>query len=139
MERDQIDILHQLFRHVDRIVVTASIRSTIAGKMLYADHDTVWAEPRALESANLSARHRGTEKGIFSSSLHDPAPASVACKIDHGRESPLNARRTRIFGSYLLRLLFNRGIPRGSHGERNWKDRAVSMNDIEPEDNRNVE
>src|ERR1700722_14445752 len=53
MEGYEIDVLHELLGHIDRVVVSTAIGGAVAGKMLYANHDTVGTELCALKSANL--------------------------------------------------------------------------------------
>src|SRR5580658_973873 len=139
MEGYKIDVLHELLGHIDRVVVSTAIGGAVAGKMLYANHDTVGTELCALKSANLCAGHRGTEVGILAGPLNDPAPASIACDVDHGSKGPLNSGGTGVLRGYMLGLLFNRGIPGRCHRERNREDGAISMNHIESEDDGDVQ
>jgi hypothetical protein len=96
VERLEVNIAHQLFRHIRRVVIAPAVGCTVSGKMFYAGQHTVWSYPRTLESAHLRATHGGAEVWILTCAFHDAAPTGIAGNIDHRREGPLNAGRTRI-------------------------------------------
>ncbi len=139
MERHQVDVVHQFFRHIGGVVVAPAVRCAVTGKVLHAGQHTARSEMRTLESEYLRARHGSAEVRIFTRAFHDPAPARVTRNIDHRRESPVDARGPRVLRRQMLRPFLHRGIPRRSHRQRDRKDRAVPVNNIESEKNGNVQ
>src|ERR1044072_678709 len=108
--------------------------------MLGAGDDLVRsAVVTALKSANARARHLRTEERIFTRAFSNSSPARVARDINHRRERPVNARSSCFRGGNAGRAFCRRGIPGCRFAERYRKDGAITMNDIETEDERNLQ
>ena len=138
MEGNQINVAHQLFRHIRGVVVPPTVSGAVAGKMLDADQDAVRSELGTLKSIDLRSSHGSAQVRILAGAFHNAAPPRVARNIHHRCKCPLDARRARILCSPVLGLFFDRGIPRRGHRQRDRKHGAVSMDYIEPKQNGNV-
>ncbi len=112
----KVDVLHPLFRNVRSIVVSATFRGSVAGKVLQGRHEgpgVLWC---SLKTSNLGPRHCRTKIGIFARSLGDTPPARVSCYVQHRCEAPAHASMARLLRSDRLGLFGHCRIPRGSRG-----------------------
>ena len=112
LERRQIQVPHQFFWYVRRVVIAPAIRRPVAGEVLHGGQYPIGrAEFRALETENLRSCHRCTQIWILTCAFHHAAPAGIARDVDHGGEGPLNADRAGIPGSHRLCGLDHFRIP----------------------------
>src|SRR6202021_2035157 len=104
VEGDQIDIAHQLFRHIRGVVVPPTVRGAVARKMLDAGQDAVRSDLGTLKSMYLRSSHGGAQVRILAGAFRNAAPACVARNIHHRCKGPLNACRARILSCPVLGL-----------------------------------
>ncbi len=124
---------------VDRIVVAPAIRRAVTGEVFGAGHHMIGrAEIRSLEAAHLGGRHGRTQAGVFAGALDDAAPAGITGDVEHRAEGPVQACGTRFPGCHGLRPFGNRRIPRGGHGQRHGEDRAVAVDHVQGEEQRDL-
>src|SRR5205814_3486120 len=90
-------------------------------------------------AAHAGDGERGAEVRILARALDDASPARIACDVHHGGEGPVHTGRRRFGGSYPCIALCDVGIPARGLAERDGELRAVAVNDVEPEDERDVE
>ena len=139
MKRNKVDIAHEFFGNVRRVIIAATVGCAVSSEVLDACQHAVRTERLALESDDLRAGHRSAKVGVFAGPLDDATPARVPGDVDHGGESPADAGGTCVLTGEMLRGLFHARIPGGSHGQRNREDGAVSVDDVEGEKDRDVE
>src|SRR5205823_14574256 len=93
----------------------------------------------SLKSAYMRSRKNSPEKRIFAGSFHDSPPTRIAGDIHHWSKGPVQPD-TSCLGRRDRRItLGHRGIPARRFRQRNGKDRAVTVNDIESEKDGNFE
>ena len=139
MERNQVDIPEQRLGNVGRVVVAASFRRAVAGEVLDAGQNTIGTNGFTLKTAHLRHRHSRSQVRILARAFDDPAPAGIACYIDHGGKGPLDSSGARILGSLMLGCFFDTRVPRRRHGQRYRKNRPITVDHIEADDQGNVE
>ena len=97
------------------------------------------AEVVGLETAHAGAGDGGAKEGILPGALGNAAPARVARDVDHRREGPVDAGGGRLDGGDALAALDGGEIPGGRRPERDGEDGPVTVDDIEPEEQRDVQ
>jgi hypothetical protein len=128
------------FRDIGPGVVAAALGSAVGAEVLGRGHDRVGrGQVAALEPADLRCRERAAEERVFARALDDPAPAGVAGDVDHRREGPVEACRARLSRGDARGALRVRRVPRGGHRQRNREDRAVAVDHVHAEQQRNAE
>ena len=136
----EIDILQLRIRYIRAVVVTAALRGTVAGKVFHAgQHMIGGADIFTLKSPDLGGGHGGSEVGILSRTLHHPAPARVACNVEHRCKRPVDADGPSFFGCSRLCLSLQRRIPGSSHRDGDRKNSTKTMNDVVAKDQRNMQ
>ncbi len=139
LERREVHVPELVVGQVDLVVVPAAEGCPVTGEVLGSgDHPLRRTEPLALESPDLGRRHRRAEVGVLTRSLHDPAPARVTRDVHHGGEGPVDPDGARLAGRDRLTPLDRRQVPRRRHGDRHREDGAQPVDDIEPEQRRDV-
>jgi len=140
VEGREVDVVELCVGDVGGVVVTPALRCSITRKVFEAgEHVVRGADSWTLEAADLGAGDGGAEVGIFSGAFHDAAPARIAGDVEHGGEGPVDADRTGFSSGDGLGALYCLRIPGRGHGERDRKDGAEAVDDVEPEDERNVQ
>ncbi len=141
MEGRQIDVPQARLRNVDGIIIAAAFGGSVTGEVLGAGHHTIGcgSQRGTLESPNLGGRHGGAEVGIFTGALNDSAPAGIPRDIDHRSEGPVDAGGPGFSRRDRLGSLFDLRIPGGCHGQWDREDRAVAVDDVQTEQDRDVE
>ncbi len=139
VEGNEVDILHQNFGNVDRVIVAAAFSCAVAGEVLDAHEDAVGAERLTLKSTDLCAGHRRAQVRIFAGALHDASPTRISCNVDHWGEGPADAGGTGVFAGQVLRGFFYPRIPGCSHRQGNGEDGSISVDDVECKEDGDVE
>ena len=139
MKRHQVHVPHQLLGDVRPVIVSAPLGRAVAREMLHARDHAERPEGVALEAAHLGACHGGAEVGIFAAALLDAPPARIARDVDHGREGPADPDALRLARREGLRRFFHRRIPGRRHAERDREDRAIAVDHVEAEQQRDVQ
>ena len=138
--RRQIDFAQSPFGHVDRVVVEPAFSAAISREMLDAG-EHAFARPKVIALKALDSRsgEQLSEEHVLAAALDPAAPALVARDVDHRRKGPVDARSGRFESGR------RGGSPRqvrfeaGDFGERDREDRAMAMDDVRGEDQRNLE
>ena len=95
-------------------------------------------EVGALESLDSRGGEQAAEEDILAAALDPAAPALVARDIDHRGEGPVDARARRFercrFGGSPREI----GLEARDFGERDGEDRAVAVDDVGGEDQRDL-
>ena len=139
LEGREVDVAQLALGQVDRIVVAPAVRRAVTREVFGTGHDMIGrAERRPLEAAHLGGRHGRTQEGIFAGALDDAAPAGVTGDVEHRAEGPVQACGAGFLGRHGLRPFGNRRIPRRGHGQRHGEDRAVAVDHIEGEEQRDL-
>ena len=97
------------------------------------------AEIVALEAAHLGLGDARGEPGIFARPFDDAAPARIARHVEHRREGHGEAVGRRLDGRLARRALPDRRVERRGLGERHREHRAVAVDDVEADHQRNAE
>ena len=140
LERREVHVPELGVGEVDLVVVAPTERGAVAGEVLRTGDDAVRrTQLVALEAAHLGDGHGGAEVRVFAGALDDPTPTWIAGDVDHRRERPMDADRTRLTGGDRLATLDRLGIPRRRHRDRHRKDRAQPVDDVETEQHRDAE
>ena len=93
----------------------------------------------ALDPAHLRLGHAAAEIGVLPCPFDDAAPARVARDVDHRREGPVQAGGARLLGGERGGLFHHHRIPAGGERERHGQDRAVSVDHVHREQERDTE
>ncbi len=93
----------------------------------------------ALEAADFRARDLRGEPRIFARAFHGPAPAQVARDVEHRRERQREAVGRRLASGFARRELPDVRIERRGLRERHGKNRAVTVDHVEPDQERNAQ
>src|SRR5688500_6981520 len=93
----------------------------------------------ALKTADTRACESGAQKRILSRAFGDSSPTRIAHDVDHRREGPTQTGRVRFFRRDAAGTLGQRRIPGSSLSEWYRKDRAVSVNRVEPKQQRDLQ
>jgi hypothetical protein len=139
-ERRQVDDVQQALRQVGRVVVAPAFHRAVADEVLgRGQHGVSGGEVVALEAAQLRARHRGAEIGVFARTFHHAAPAWIAADVDHRAEGPVHAGGGGFNGSGAVHALDQCGIPGCRQRQRYRESRAESMVHIAHEPQRDLQ
>ncbi len=91
-----------------------------------------------MKAPNLRARHLHREPRIFARAFHRSAPARIARDVEHRCERHREAVGRRLAGGFACRALPDLRIERRSFGKRHRKDRAVAVDHVEADQERNA-
>ena len=93
----------------------------------------------ALKTEYTCPREGYAQKRILSRAFGNATPARIAGDIDHGRKRPTESRRIGFLRRDASRTLRQRGIPTTGFRQRNRKDGAIAVNNIEAKQIRNLQ
>ena len=93
----------------------------------------------ALEASRLGRRHLRRDPGVLARALDDASPARVARDVEHRRKGQGDAVLRRLLGRDARRFLPKVRGEQAGFRERNGKNRAVAMNDVEAHEQGNAE
>ncbi len=138
--RRQIDFAQRALRHVDRVVVEARLGGAIGREMLDAGEQMlVRLEVVALEAAHPRRGEQLAEQRVLAAAFDAASPALVAGDVDHRREVPVDAGAGRFERRGLRRSAGKLGLEARDFGQRHREDRAVAVNDVGGEDQRDLQ
>ena len=139
-ERRQVEFAQPLVGDVHRIVVAAALGGSVAREMLRTGEDGVRRrEVIALKSPDTGPGDVRPEVGVLPRSLHDAAPAGIACDVDHRGESPLQTRCRGFDGGHPGRGFDGRHVPRTALGQRHGRNGLVAVDHVQREDQGNAQ
>jgi len=139
-ERLEVDVLEPMFRHVGRVVVPAALGVTVADEVFRGRGDPArLAEIIALVAADHRRSHHGRQAGILSETLDHPAPPRIAADVDHRGECPVHSARRRLCRGKPGGTFDDVGVEAGRHGQRNRGDRALTVDHIQADQQRDAE
>ena len=126
-----------MFRDQGGVIVPSALGSAVADIMFGTGGDGMGiGEAISLKALRHSRRHCGSQERIFPRRFGNPAPAGIAGDVEHRGEGPVNAH----LGSLLRRdgsgFLHQVGIPTGGLAQGNREHRAVAVDHIAAEDQR---
>ena len=134
-ERREVDGAEGLLREVHGVVIPAPLPCPVGDPVLGAGQDPIGSRGIvALKPSNAGSSHGGTEVGILAGPLRDPSPARIAGDVDHGGKSPLEPGGRGLRRRDPRGALDGRRVPATCFTQRNWEDRAVTMDHVEAED-----
>ncbi|GJD86499.1 hypothetical protein HPGCJGGD_4406 [Methylobacterium haplocladii] len=133
-ERRQVRIVEFGRRHPGHVVVAPAIDGAVAGEVLERGGDAAVAKPLDLGRGELAG-----EPGILAEPLDDAAPAQVARHVGHRRERPVDARGQGLAGSRSGCTPHEIGIEARRHADRQREHRAVAVNDVQRDQQRDAE
>ena len=93
----------------------------------------------ALEPAHPRRGHQLAQQHILARAFHAASPALVAGDVDHRREVPVDARRRGLVSGHPGGALGKVRIEARSLAHRHRKDRAMAVDDVGAEDQRDLE
>src|SRR5271168_4350533 len=96
-------------------------------------------EVSALEAARLRRGDLRRHPGVFAWALDDASPARVARYVEHRRKRQGDAVLRSLRGCGARRLLPEFRGEQAGLGQRNRKNRAVAMDDVQAQQQRNAE
>ena len=135
--RRQVDLAQADVGHVGGVVLAARLGSAVGGEMLdRGGHALGLRQIGALVAADIGARHRRAEVGVFTGALGRAAPARIARDVDHRRIEPLHARGGRFRRGHVRHVLHQLRIPRGGQAQRHRVDGAVAVDHVGTEQDR---
>ena len=91
-----------------------------------------------LEAAYLGGCHGRTQAGVFAGAFDNAAPAGIPGDVEHRAEGPVQACGAGFPGCHGLGPFGYRRIPRRGHGQRHGEDRAVAVDHIQGEEQRDL-
>src|SRR6476620_2932026 len=108
--------------------------------MFYTGHNAfVAAQIFSLVSPNDRSRNTGSEIWIFTGSFRNPAPARITCNINHGCKCPGQSVGTGFTRCNTRRFFDQDGIPGAGKSKGNRENSSMPVNDIQPENKRDVQ
>ena len=126
--------------NVDRRVVAPAGHGPVGAKVLgRRGHRLGGSKIGALEAADFRARNLHGEPRIFARTFHRSAPAKIARDIQHRRERHREAVCRRLPSGFACRELPDVRIERRGFRERHGEKRAVTVDHVEPDQERNAE
>jgi hypothetical protein len=131
LERRQVHVAQGAVRDIDHVVIAAGFRAAVGREVLGRSEDIL------LESPHPRRGHHGSEIRVLTGALGDASPAGVARDVDHGREGPIDAVGARFPSRHPGGRLDEPGIERSRLGEGDWEDRAIPVNHVQAEQQRN--
>src|SRR5262245_29509335 len=139
-EGRKVNRAQSILGQVGGVVVTTCFSSAIGHPMLGASDEFVSsAVVRSLKATHARSRHSYSQEGIFTGAFSNASPASVTGYVEHRREGPMNTGSPGLSSSDCGAFFHRRGIPARGFAEWNRKHRAIPVNDIKSEDQRNLE
>ena len=135
---------HPQSAHVHRVVVAASLGSTIQSIVLHArQHVLVASHLRTIGPSADSfiathhcSTHQTSEVRVFAVALCSAPPAGIHTDVHHRREGPVDAVGSGLLGSDACCRLCGLFVPRAGKGQRNGEDRLVAVDNIHADDER---
>src|ERR1051326_1905049 len=108
--------------------------------MLGASEDLIGrAVISTLKTTHARRSKRSTQKRIFTGAFADASPTRIASDIKHRRKRPAYAVIICLLRGHGSRSLSHHRIPTTRFAERDRKDRAVTVNGVEPKQQRNLQ
>ncbi len=140
LERPQVQVAQGVLADADRVVVAATGGEAVAGEVLGARGEAVGvARVVALEAAHERGGEAAREHRRLAERLGDPAPARLLGDVDHRRERPRDPVDDGLAGRDLADLLGEVGVEGGGDAERDRAHRAVAVDDVAAEEQRDAE
>ena len=93
----------------------------------------------ALEALDPRGGEQPPEQHVLAAALDTAAPALVARDVDHRREGPVDARARRFERCRLRGAPREVGLEARDFGERHREDRAMAVDDVGGEDQRDLQ
>ena len=138
-KRRQVDVAQLALRQEGAVVVTATLRRTIAHKMLDAGCQRICIQGLSLIAAYHGLRHAGIQIDILPATLCHAAPTRVAGNVEHGRERPADALPGSLHRGDTGALLHQSRIERRRQAQRNREDRMETVDHVATNQQRNAE
>ena len=125
---------------IDRRIVAPTGHGAVGAKVFgRRGHRLGVREIGALETADFRASDLHREPGILARPFDGSAPAKIARDVEHRRKRHRHSVGRRLPSGFARRELPNAGIERRGLRERHGKDRAVTVNHVETDQQRNAE
>ena len=139
MIRPQILIEHLLTAHINGIVITSGLRSSVKCEMLYASRDVSRLIQIALKTSHLGSCNFSSKIRVLTGSFRNSAPARVAGNVAHRGEGPGNTVPACFLTGNLTSLSDGLKVPGRSHCQRYREAGLISVNHIQSENKGNSE
>ena len=140
LEGPQVQVAQGVLADADRVVVAAAGGEAVAREVLGARSDPVGiTRVVALEAPHERRRETAREDRRLAERLRDAAPAGLLRDVDHRGEGPRDTVDDGLAGRDGADLLGEVGVERRRDAERDRADRAVAVDDVAPEEERDAE
>ena len=133
-EGRQVQVVQLGRGHEGGVVVAPAEHRAVADEVLERAR-----EPAVAESLHLRRGEASGQPRVLAQPLDHPAPAQVAGHVRHRREGPVDAHRRRFAALGGGGAAQQAGIEARRHGQRQREDGAVTVNDVEADEQRDAE
>ncbi len=138
LERRQVHLAQCPLGDVDGRVLSAGGDRTVCAEVLRTGRDRVAGrQVGSLIAVYLGLSDARREPAVLAGTLGSAPPPGVARHVQHGGESHREAVVRRLFGRFPRRLRPGLGVKQRRFGQRNRKENAVAVNNIERDQQRN--
>ena len=129
----QIVVVHGYGIHAHGIIVASGFGCSVQGKVLYTCQEGIgFGEVVTLKSPDHCPAYAGAEAGVFSCTFGNTPPSRVAADVDHRRECPVDTECGCFVGCDPCALFQEGHVPAACTGQGYGENRIISVNDIEP-------
>ena len=139
-ERGQVNLAQRSLGHIDRGIFAARGDGAIGAEVLGGGGEAVGVgKVVALKAERLGGGHLRGHPGILARALDNAAPARVARHVEHRRKGEGDAVLGRFLGGGARGFLPKIGSKEARFGQRNRKNRAMAVDDVEAQQERDAE
>ena len=136
----QIHLAQGSLADIDRSIIAARGGRTVGAVMLgHRRQGDGCRKVLALKAPHLGLRHAHADESVLARTLRASSPARIPCDVEHGRERHGQPIGRRFLGGLARGEGPQIWLERRRLTERNGKDRAVAVHDVECEQQRNTE
>ena len=139
-KRRQVDLAQRSFGHVDRGIFAPGGDGAIGAEVLGRRGEAVGGgKVVALKAERLGGGHLRGHPGILARAFDNASPARVARHVEHRRKGQGDAVLGRFLGGGARRFLPQVGSKQAGLRQRNRKNRAMAVDDVEAQQERDAE